>query len=103
MAVFIVERGKQVGLRFEVLDDSAPTLIGRDATLDIALDDERASRLHAKVLRQRGEWLVEDLGSRNGFFFRGQPVKKAVIRNGDVIQIGSTLLRLQEGERVDPL
>jgi serine/threonine-protein kinase len=103
MAVLIVEKGRQPGLRLEVLDDTTPTVLGRDGAADIVLDDERASRLHAKIFRRLGEWVVEDLGSRNGILVRGKQVARAEIKDGETLQIGSTVLRLREGERVDPL
>ena len=103
MAVLAVEKGKQSGLRFEVPDDAAPTILGRASGADIVLDDERASRHHARIFRQRGQWIIEDLGSRNGILWHGRAIRRTAIKDGEAFQIGSTLLRLREGERLDPL
>jgi pSer/pThr/pTyr-binding forkhead associated (FHA) protein len=103
MAVLRIEKGKQQGLLIEVIENGAPMVMGRDASADIVLEDERASRQHAKILRERGEWIVEDLGSRNGLLYRGQTVRRTGIRDGDLFQIGSTVLKFRESEHVDPL
>jgi len=41
-------------------------VIGRDPGCDLRLDDPMVSRRHARVRLERGIWLIEDLGSRNG-------------------------------------
>src|SRR5262245_18038036 len=44
-------------------------LIGREpGPAGLAIDDGACSRLHARVARVDGEWIVTDLGSRNGTF-----------------------------------
>ena len=53
MAVLVVEKGKQQGLRFEVPDAVISTVIGRDPTADVAIDDTRISRQHARIMRRR--------------------------------------------------
>jgi hypothetical protein len=103
MAVLVIEKGKQQGLRFEVPDDAHPTVLGRDHSVDVVLDDERSSRQHARIVRRLGRWVLEDLGSRNGILMQGRMVREAVIADGDIFQIGSTVLALREGERIDPL
>src|ERR1041384_7577977 len=103
MAILQIEKGKTRGLRFEVPEAASPTVIGRDSSADVPVDDERISRQHARILRRRGQWLLEDLGSRNGILLGGRQVREARIKDGEVFQIGSTVFLLLEGERVDPL
>ncbi len=103
MAVIWIEKGKRRGQSFEVPDAALPTVLGRDAGADIIIEDERASRQHARILRRFGSWVVEDLGSRNGILYQGAMVRRAVIQDGDAFQIGSTVLKLREAERIDPL
>jgi hypothetical protein len=41
-------------------------LIGRDPACELWIDDPMVSRRHARIRLERGVWLIEDLGSRNG-------------------------------------
>ena len=64
--------------------------------LDVQLPDDFVSTQHAHLRRQGGAWLLEDAGSRNGCFIRGERVPQAVLRDGDLIEIGRTFLRYRE-------
>lgn len=66
--------------------------IGRLATSGIRVDDVNASREHAAFVRDGGHWLIEDLGSTNGTMLNGQPVERAVLHDGDVVEIGVSRL-----------
>ena len=76
--------------------DTAAVTVGRGAGNDIALDDEFASTLHARVeSRADGVWL-EDVGSTNGTAVNGVPIGEArKLAPGDVIRIGETDLRFE--------
>lgn len=64
------------------------TRIGRDPTSDVVIDNMGVSRHHA-VLEFDGEnFRVRDEGSANGIFVNGQPSNRAVLKNGDAIQLG---------------
>jgi DNA-binding NtrC family response regulator len=73
------------------------TTLGREAVpplVDVALSDPRASRRHAMISAKRGEWVIEDLGSRNGAFVDGAvlaPNTTRSLADGSVIRIGDTL------------
>ena len=71
--------------------DSAQLTIGRGGQNDIAIrSDEYASARHARFEpRQDGVW-VQDLGSTNGTEVNGKRVKRAKLRTGDRITLGST-------------
>ncbi len=70
--------------------------LGRGA----GLDDERASRRHARAFVDGGRWRVADLESRNGTFLDGAPVTGTVdARAGAVIRIGRTLALLCDDVR----
>ena len=72
--------------------------IGRARDNDILLSTPMASRRHAVVYIEDSRPLLEDLGSANGTFLNGDLVKKAVLRNGDILRIGQTLAHYFEGE-----
>jgi pSer/pThr/pTyr-binding forkhead associated (FHA) protein len=70
--------------------------VGRTDSNDVVIADERVSRLHAAFERVAGEWLVRDLGSRNGTFVDGDRVLATrPVRPGQEIRIGKTAMFLR--------
>ncbi|MDR0501568.1 MAG: DUF3662 domain-containing protein [Coriobacteriales bacterium] len=66
---------------------------GRDRHCDIALDDANASRRHACFEQNAlGAWSVTDLQSTNGTQVNGKTVERAILRSGDALTIGTTVL-----------
>jgi signal transduction histidine kinase/CheY-like chemotaxis protein len=89
-ADLIVLTGALAGRRFVV---EARTLIGRDANATIQVLGDDVSRRHAAISRTNvGEFVIEDLKSRNGTLVNGTPVEVHVLRFGDKIQIGGKTL-----------
>ena len=74
--------------------------IGREAAL--ALNDEQASRRHARVSAAQGDAaVVEDLGSTNGTYVNDQPIEgPRAVRPGDRIRVGLTVLELRTTQDV---
>lgn len=67
--------------------------IGRAAACSLTLDDTYVSQQHASIVRRDQEHLVEDRGSTNGTFVNREQIRGAVVlRPGDRVQIGSTVL-----------
>ena len=67
-------------------------LIGRRAGADIQLPFAAVSAEHARLVRGRGGWCVEDLGSSNGTFLAARRLLAGtpeLIAAGDGIRIGS--------------
>ncbi|WP_394826847.1 FHA domain-containing protein [Pendulispora albinea] len=84
---------------------AAPTegavTIGRDPTCDLYIAHRSVSRVHAKLHAIRGGFCIEDLGSTNGTWVQGEavpPGTRSPVTFGDVVEIGGTLLTLQEAE-----
>ncbi|MFN6196129.1 MAG: FHA domain-containing protein, partial [Planctomycetota bacterium] len=73
-------------------------VIGRVAGCDLVIDDSKASRRHARIVVEAGVAEVEDLDSSNGTRLNDKPVTRRVLRDGDRIQIGATVLVYREGE-----
>jgi len=96
--MLVCVEGLQVGMQFPLTPGE--NIIGRGGNVDISLQDDMASRRHARVYFQRqkpGESkptvLVEDLGSRNGTDLNGEPLTRVVqLQEHDRIQVGTTLL-----------
>ena len=65
-------------------------VLGRSRDCDIQLNDANASRRHAELRQEGASYWVVDLGSTNGMEVNGKRVKRAKLRDGDTITIGST-------------
>lgn len=64
-------------------------IIGRDPSLDVALDSPKVSRRHARIDIRGTEAVIEDLGSKNGTFVRHAKIERATpLRDGDEVHIG---------------
>lgn len=72
-------------------------VLGRIAGCDVVIDDTKCSRKHARLIVEGGVVEVEDLGSSNGTLLNGKPVQRRMLRPGDEIQIGKTVVRYVEG------
>lgn len=70
--------------------------LGRVAACDVVIDDTKASRRHATLHVDGAVVEIEDLDSSNGTLLNGKAVKRRVLREGDVIQIGATALTFRE-------
>jgi len=76
------------------LTDSGELVIGRASDLDLVLVEDMVSRKHAKLTLQDGGISIADLGSTNGTFVNGEKVKKAQLKLGDRVLIGTSILKL---------
>jgi two-component system, cell cycle response regulator len=65
---------------------------GRDPGCDVVLRDGDVSRRHARVVPRDGGHLLVDLGSTNGTFVNGQPVRRVELQNGTRVTLGRTTL-----------
>ncbi|AUX23002.1 hypothetical protein SOCEGT47_035180 [Sorangium cellulosum] len=77
------------------LTEGVGVVIGRDPTADVAIMERSLSRRHARFTFQRGDVLVEDLGSTNGTFLRGQRVERGVLKPGDEVMLGEITASLR--------
>jgi predicted component of type VI protein secretion system len=63
--------------------------IGREAGVDIVIDNPGVSRLHAELRKEGDGWTVTDMGSSNGTFLNGQKISATqLIKAGDEIGLG---------------
>lgn len=72
-------------------------LLGRVVGSDFVIDDVKCSRRHARLCVQGSVVEIEDLGSSNGTLLNGKQVQRRVLRDGDKIQIGKTVIVFREG------
>src|SRR5215475_8865281 len=71
-----------------------PVTVGRSAECAIRSNDPRVSRVHARFYIEQGALWVEDLGSSNGIFGGPNWVQRAPVPTGEIILVGSLLIRL---------
>lgn len=81
-----------VGRRFTI---SAPARIGRDPGSDVVVQDGLASRTHATVWVDQAGLHIRDEGSANGTIVNGVAVRSAVLKTGDQIVVGATVLGVE--------
>ena len=71
-------------------------IIGRDPAAAIRLDSPRVSRTHARLVRHGRDAAIEDLGSTNGTFVRGERITGPTpLEDGDEVQIGPLTFRFR--------
>ncbi len=73
-------------------DMPTPLTIGREEGNPIQLNDERVSRFHLKIQEDQDQIVLTDLQSTNGTKVNGESVPVWVLRPGDVIAVGRSLL-----------
>ncbi len=85
--------GKYQGGEFPIFPDK-PIVVGRSSDLDMVLVEDMVSRKHARIAMGGDGITIEDLGSTNGTFVNGEKVKKARLKEGDRVLIGTSILKL---------
>jgi pSer/pThr/pTyr-binding forkhead associated (FHA) protein len=82
--------------------DEARTSVGRDPGNQIRLPGMAVSRRHCLIEKRDGEVTLTDLGSHNGTFVNGVPVKERRLEHGDQVRVGESvfLFLLRESEIV---
>lgn len=96
MASLHVIRGKDSGQHFVL--HGATVSIGREPSNQIQLRDTEVSRQHARLETiDNGEVRLVDQASSNGTFVNSFRIREQVLRNGDRIQLGRTLMLFSSG------
>jgi pSer/pThr/pTyr-binding forkhead associated (FHA) protein len=78
----------------EIDIDKAETSIGRAVGNDICIENLAVSNQHARILKQKGQYVIEDLNSTNGTFVDEQRVNRLPLSNGQQITIGKHNLQV---------
>lgn len=78
-----------------VLDRAVTTIGKRKEEADVVLEDMSVSRLHARIVKEKEKFYIEDLNSTNGTFKNGlrlQPYEKRELEAEDEIKAGRVLM-----------
>jgi len=90
--LLLVAPPAMAGRRFAL---STETTVGRAPGCGVQIDDDRVSKLHARLFVHDGAWHLEDLGSTNGTQLDGEAVTGPTpIERGTRIQIAEIELVL---------
>jgi pSer/pThr/pTyr-binding forkhead associated (FHA) protein len=90
--------GADRGRVFE--DLPTPITIGREEGNTVQLNDERISRFHVKIQEDQEKLVLTDLQSTNGTKVNGENVQLWILRHGDVITMGRTVLLFGSREEI---
>jgi hypothetical protein len=94
---FALYQGDQLVRRDTIAQDIVK--VGKDPRSHLRVDDDLASRMHAVIeVASPADITLIDLGNEPGTLVNGQRVNKCKVRPGDQIQIGSTLIVLENAE-----
>jgi hypothetical protein len=91
----VVKRESSEGVR-----PAAAAIEGRRLTLTVS--DAWMSGTHAVLRKVYACWVLEDAGSKNGSFVGGARVQRHALADGDLIELGHTLLLFRENVAVLP-
>ncbi|MGK2859958.1 MAG: diguanylate cyclase [Thermoanaerobaculia bacterium] len=75
--------------------------IGRSDDSEIRIEDDSASRFHARLVVKDRRVTLVDLDSTNGTLVNEKPVSEFELRDGDLIQIGETIFKFLAGGNVE--
>jgi pSer/pThr/pTyr-binding forkhead associated (FHA) protein len=89
--------GKYQGGEFPIVPEKQ-IVVGRSSDLDMVLVEDMVSRKHARIAMQQDQIWIEDLGSTNGTFVNGEKIKRARLKEGDRVLIGTSILKVIAGE-----
>lgn len=99
VARVVVNGGADDGRALVLAEAGRAYQVGRAAGCDLVLADDDVSREHASFERRWDGVEVRDLGSKNGVELDGERIAEvARLRDGQVVVVGSTRLRLEDPE-----
>jgi pSer/pThr/pTyr-binding forkhead associated (FHA) protein len=77
-----------------------PITVGREEGNTIQLNDERISRYHVKIQEDHNRLVITDLESTNGTKVNNEDVQLRILRFGDMIQVGRSVLLFGSREQI---
>lgn len=90
----VITAGPRSGLELDL--PATGLTIGRSSGAGLQIKDDYTSNNHAKIVRWRDEWMVQDLGSTNGTYVDGKRIGEATpVQAGTAVRIGTTTFELR--------
>jgi pSer/pThr/pTyr-binding forkhead associated (FHA) protein len=78
-------------------------VIGRTTDNDLQIDSRLISRHHCQLVSTREYSVIEDMGSTNGIVVGGRRLKRHVLKDGDVVQLGAHAMRYANARQDDDI
>ena len=79
---------------------TTPVTIGREEGNSVQLNDERVSRFHLKIQEDQDKLVLTDLESTNGTKVNGEDIQLRILRVGDMIALGRSVLLFGSREEI---
>jgi diguanylate cyclase (GGDEF)-like protein len=102
VVIYGPDLGRRLGLGNRVFE------VGRSSKCDLSLDQESVSRQHARITRGKKradnkgvEYTIMDLGSTNGTYVNDVAVTERILKDGDQIKIGRSILKFMTGDNIE--
>ena len=90
-ACFVKYSQPNIGKRY-ILDE--PEMVaGRSPDIPIHINEPSVSRRHARFVLTAQGVEVEDVGSANGTFVNEEKIQKQILKNNDMVRLGTVLLK----------
>ena len=86
--LLVIKDGPLAGREWRV--DREEITLGRGEECDIVIADRQISRVHLRVRREAFDFVLEDMGSKNGTFVNGKQVQEGMpirLKDGDEIHV----------------
>jgi DNA-binding winged helix-turn-helix (wHTH) protein len=82
--------------RREIDLSEGENILGRDRGVAVWIDETAVSRHHSRIVVADGKATLEDLGSKNGTYLKGERIAAAApLADGDEIRIGPATMRFR--------
>jgi pSer/pThr/pTyr-binding forkhead associated (FHA) protein len=98
LVVFTSEKTWEVDL-----EDVDSLIIGRAEENPVVIDTPGVSRRHAELIRRGSNFVLRDLGSTNGTWFKDERVSEMVLQDGDSFRIGKAQFVFKGGFNIKAL
>ena len=79
------------------LEDLDSITIGRTEASQLMIEQTKVSRQHAEIIRKGNIFILRDLGSTNGTWYKGESVAEMILQDGDAFRIGNAQLVFKSG------
>jgi pSer/pThr/pTyr-binding forkhead associated (FHA) protein len=73
--------------------DKEVITIGRNVKNDIQIDNLSVSKQHARIVKHKGGYIVEDMKSTNGTYLNEKKITKEKLTHNDIITVGKHTLQ----------
>ena len=86
--------------RGRVFQEQTPITIGSEEGNVIQLNDDRVNGFHLKIQEDKEKLVLTDLESTNGSKVNGEDIQRRILRYGDVIHVGRSLILYGTTEQI---